>query len=157
MHGGRVTIRPAKETDSLSVYQLIGELGYPELPWDKFLETYYSILSDPSISLLVAEDRETAVIGLASIAVKPQLRLAAPLVTIDELVISERARGQGIGLELLKAAQDLARKLGARRLELQTSRARESYRRHFYLKNGFYEANSAVMRTDFDLSEVRGE
>jgi hypothetical protein len=47
----------------------------------------------------------------------------------------------------------MARKLGARRLELETNRARESYRRRFYVKNGFTEADSAVMRIEYDVTD----
>lgn len=39
------------------------------------------------------------------------------------------------------------------RLELETNRARESYLRRFYVKNGFTEADSAVMRIDYDLPD----
>jgi len=39
------------------------------------------------------------------------------------------------------------------RLELETNRARESYRRGFYIKNGFTEADSAVMRIEYEFDD----
>src|SRR6202008_3421012 len=102
----------------------------------------------------VAEDEDENIVGLASISNRPQLRLTGNLVTIDEFVIAADARGKGIGRELLNGAVAMAKKLGARRLELETNRARESYRRGFYVKNGFSEADSAVMRIDYDLPDV---
>jgi len=101
------------------------------------------------MTLLIAE-YEGTVIGLASISRRPQLRLNGDLITIDELVVADSMRGLGVGREILDHIKSRCRELGARRLELETNRARKSYKRRFYLKNGFTEANSAVMRIDFD-------
>jgi GNAT superfamily N-acetyltransferase len=97
--------------------------------------------------VLVAEDANRRVVGMLSLSHRPQLRLGGTLVTIDELVVAERARGSGVGRALLRRAQDIASDTGALRVELTTNRTRESYERAFYAKNGFIEANSAVMRS----------
>jgi GNAT superfamily N-acetyltransferase len=131
----------------------MSDLGYPGLSLPNFVRAYNAVLEHPTMLLIVAEDENQEIIGLASITNRPQLRLTARLVTIDELVVAERARGGGVGQKILKAAEAMARKLGARRLELETNRARESYRRGFYVKNGFTEADSAVMRIDYELPE----
>jgi GNAT superfamily N-acetyltransferase len=129
------------------------DLGYPDVELAQFAETYHAVLEHPTMLLIVAEDENEEVIGLASISNRPQLRLTGNLVTIDEFVIAADARGKGVGRELLNGAIAMAKKLGARRLELETNRARESYRREFYVKNGFSEADSAVMRIDYELPE----
>lgn len=152
-----ITVRPATEKDCLAAYSLIAELGYPGLSRARFAETFRAVLAHPSMMLIVAEDEAMEIIGLASLSSKPQLRLTSPMVTIDEFVIADRARGRGIGRELLKAVEAMAKKLGARRLELETNRERESYRRGFYVKNGFIEANSAVMRIDYELADDQGQ
>lgn len=144
-------IRLATEMDVQPAFKLMSELGYPGLSLPHFIKTYHALLEHPTMSLIVAEDANGEVIALASLTSRPQLRLTARLVTIDELVVADRARGRGVGQKILKAAEAMARKLGARRLELETNRARESYRRHFYIKNGFTEADSAVMRIDYEL------
>jgi GNAT superfamily N-acetyltransferase len=71
---------------------------------------------------------------------------AGLLVTIDEMVVAETARGAGVGARLLEHAKAEATRVGARRLELHTARPRPSYERGFYVKNGFVEVDSAVMR-----------
>ena len=144
-------IRIATPMDQQPSFELMSELGYPGLSFVRFSAAFNAVLATPTMSLLVAEDENGEVIGLASISTRPQLRLTANLVTIDELVVADRARGRGVGKKILKAAEVMARKLGARRLELETNRARESYSRGFYIKNGFKEANSAVMRIDYQL------
>jgi len=146
-------IRLAATADLQPAFELMSELGYPGLSLPRFVKAYHAVLEHPTMSLIVAEDANGEVIGLASLTKRPQLRLTANLVTIDEFVVAERARGRGVGRKMLKAAEAMARELGARRLELETNRARESYRRGFYVKNGFTEADSAVMRIDYDLPE----
>jgi GNAT superfamily N-acetyltransferase len=130
----------------------MAELGYPDLTIARFAEVYSSVQKHPTMTLIVAED-DGEVVGLASISRRPQLRLAADLITIDELVVADSARGLGVGRALLEHVKEMAGRSGARRLELETNRARESYRRRFYVKNGFTEANSAVMRIEYDLAD----
>lgn len=145
-------IRRATENDVQAAFNLMAELGYPDLSLPRFAEAYHAVLEHPAMLLIVAEDEDEKIIGLASISNRPQLRLTGNLVTIDEFVIAADARGKGVGRALLSGAIAMARKLGARRLELETNRARESYRRGFYVKNGFTEADSAVMRIDYELA-----
>jgi len=130
----------------------MAELGYPDLTIARFAEVYSSVQKHPAMTLIVAED-DGEVVGLASISRRPQLRLAADLITIDELVVADSARGLGVGRTLLEHVKEMAGRSGARRLELETNRERESYRRRFYVKNGFTEANSAVMRVEYDLAD----
>ena len=146
-------IRLATENDVQAAFKLMAELGYPDLSLARFAETYHAVLDHPTMLLVLAEDKDGEVIGLASISNRPQLRLTGNLIMIDEFVIADDARGKGVGRELLNAAIAMAKKPGARRLELETNRARESYRREFYVKNGFIEADSAVMRIDYELPE----
>lgn len=106
---------------------------------------FAAVLADPLQCVWLAE-REGRVVGLMSMSRRPQLRLAGPIVTIDEMIVTEDARGAGIGAKLLQVAKTHAVGIGARRLELLTARGRPSYARGFYVKNGLVEADSAVMR-----------
>ncbi len=126
----------------------MAELGYPNLEFNEFAGTYAAVQKNPAMTLLVAE-YDGDVVGLASLSRRPQLRLAGDLITIDELVVADRTRGLGVGRAILQRVKSMSQELGARRLELETTRTRESYERRFYVKNGFTEANSAVMRIDF--------
>jgi N-acetylglutamate synthase-like GNAT family acetyltransferase len=148
MQPGNLNIRDASIEDLDAIYSLIAELGYA-VNLSKFRDAFRELLSRPDLRILIAEDStDRKVIGLASMSSRPQIRLGGTLVTIDELVVSERARGRRVGQALLDEAKKRARELGASRLQLDTSRRRESYRRGFYVKNGFVEADSAVMRME---------
>lgn len=147
MNRGRFAIRSAEASDLDAAYALVVALGYPDLEREAFARAFPAVLEHPETLVLVAEEAETGqLVGLMSLSHRPTLRLGGVIASIDELVIAGRARGLGVGGALLARAKTEAARLGARRLELTTNRARESYRRGFYVKNGFAEANSALMR-----------
>ena len=140
------TIRNATGTDVDSALRLIESLGYPGIDAESFESVFNTVLNHPEMILLLAEDSLGRVVGMASISRRPQLRLAGILVSLDELVVAEDVRGQGVGRLLLDRVKSVAQAIGARRVELETNRARVSYQRSFYLKNGFVEVDSAVLR-----------
>jgi GNAT superfamily N-acetyltransferase len=149
-------VRLAVANDRDVIYALIAELGYPDVDRSRFDVTFDALLKRSDLWVLIAEDKANRkVLGLASMSERPQLRLGASLVTIDEFVISGAARGRGVGALLLAEAKSCAVARGAKRLQLDTNRQRESYRRGFYLKNGFSEADSAVMRLEFSAGARR--
>jgi N-acetylglutamate synthase-like GNAT family acetyltransferase len=149
----QISARGATIGDAESVRALVGELGYGGLDEQTFHRGFASVLADPGQQVLLAE-REGRVVGLMSLSVRAQIRLAGLAVSIDELVVTEGARGEGIGTKLLEWAKAEAVRIGARRLELHTARRLPSYERGFYAKNGFTEVDSAVLRWEGGLSLV---
>ena len=141
-----ITIRNATPADLDSALRLIEELGYPGIGRASFAGVFKTVLNHSEMTLLLAEDSSGRAVGLASISHRPQLRLAGILVSLDELVVADEVRGQGVGRLLLDRVKSIAQTLGANRVELETNRARVSYQRSFYLKNGFVEVDSAVLR-----------
>jgi N-acetylglutamate synthase-like GNAT family acetyltransferase len=139
-------VRPAALSDTDALFELLRELGYDALDRSAYDDAFGSVLSHPEMRIFVAQNESGRLIGMLALSHRPQLRLGGTLVTIDELVVTEDTRARGVGRALLDRAKDLAKELGARRIELLTNRTRESYARGFYTKNGFTEANSAVMR-----------
>jgi N-acetylglutamate synthase-like GNAT family acetyltransferase len=143
--GSEVSLRRADANDCDAARVLIGELGYGGHDRETFARGFTAALADAAQAVFVAE-RDTKVVGLLTISWRPQVRLAGLVVSIDELVVTEGARGLGIGARLLDVAKSEATRLGARRTELHTQRTRVSYTRGFYAKHGFVEIDSAVMR-----------
>ena len=140
-----VILRLAGAGDLAYVHSLIEELGYVGVEREVFARGYASVLADGAQSIWLAELRG-AVVRLISLSTRPQIRLAGPIMAVDELVVAEGARGAHVGAALIEKAKSEARRAGARRLELLTARGRPSYARQFYVKNGFTEVDSAVMR-----------
>jgi N-acetylglutamate synthase-like GNAT family acetyltransferase len=140
------SVRVARSSDAPALLDLLRELGYGDVDSKARFDSIEAVLRHPEMRVLVADGEHGRIVGMLALSHRPQLRLGGTLVTIDELVVTARERGCGVGRALLERAKALAAELGACRLELHTNRTRESYLRGFYAKNGFMEVNSAVMR-----------
>ena len=144
-----LTLRRALTADAGAAGALLRDLGYEDLDPAAFGRAFAAVLTDPQQQVWLAVDGDRPV-GLMSLSTRPQLRLAGPIMTVDELVVTPATRGTGVGAALLGVAKSEAVRIGARRLELLTRRGRPSYTRGFYVKNGFTEVDSAVMRWNPD-------
>jgi GNAT superfamily N-acetyltransferase len=102
------------------------------------------LLADPDVTLLVALDGDRIVGTTTVIVYTTPFWIKARL---DEVVVDESARGQGVGEALVKAALALAREKGAQVAELQSGRApaREAAHR-LYERLGFRIRNSDLFR-----------
>jgi len=115
----------------------------PNLP-PPDVERLQRLLADPDVSLLIARDGNE-IVGTTTVVV-----YTTPFwikARIDEVVVDESARGQGVGEQLVEVALDVARKRGAQIAELQSARtpAREAAHR-LYERLGFQVRNSDVFR-----------
>jgi N-acetylglutamate synthase-like GNAT family acetyltransferase len=153
LSAGEISIRKAASSDVESIWRLLADLGYGDQTLSTFEETFRTVSLNSAISVLVAEAGDR-IVGLASTSHRPQLRLGGLLVSLDEFVVAAEYRGCGVGRLLLEGVKAHARALKACRLELETNRVRESYKRGFYVKNGFTEVNSAVLRIDREELEA---
>ena len=84
-----------------------------------FLERF---VSGGAGRLLVARDpADDAVIGFANLYWTFSSTIAEEHVLLNDLFVSERARGQGAGLALIEAAREVARERGSKTLSWQTA------------------------------------
>lgn len=139
-------VRRASLDDAAAIAALLRDLGYAWLDAMALTATLKALLERPDLALFLAIDRAGRSLGLVQLSHRPQVHLGGTQVSIDALVVSAEARGQGIGRRLLRRARAYARCHQAVRVEVHTNRGRESYRRGFYAANGFREANSALFR-----------
>jgi glucosamine-phosphate N-acetyltransferase len=81
------------------------------------------------------------VVGFCSVSMKNSLWEEGTLANLDELVVDDPFRGQGIGSALLDYVTDVARKAGCSRLELDSAfhrtEAHEFYERKGFEKRAF--------------------
>jgi GNAT superfamily N-acetyltransferase len=133
------------------VFTLVEQLGYTP-DHRGFDETFAQVVRHPEAAVFVAVEG-LRVIAYLSMSHRPQIRLGGRAAYLDELVVEERRRNEGVGTALLESALAYARGLGCRRVDLNTSRTRASYDRGFYLSHGFVEVDSAVLR--FDLTRPK--
>lgn len=140
-------VRCATTDDRPAIGALLAALGYRFRDEAALAGVLAATLARPDLALFLARDPATdRPIGLLLLSQRPQLQLGGTLVSVDTLVVSPEARGLGVGRRLLRRARAYARLHRAARLEVNTTRTRENYRRRFYPANGYEEANAAIFR-----------
>ncbi|MCN9239879.1 GNAT family N-acetyltransferase [Streptomyces sp. RY43-2] len=117
-------------------------LPRPEPPYPPFFDGRHA-----PRDYLVAE-LDGAVVGYITLAFPTSLACNAHVRQIQGLAVAEEARGAGVGRALLRAAQDEARRLGARRLTLRVL-AHNTPARRLYESEGF--AVEGVLPEEFLL------
>lgn len=146
-----VSVRRARPGDASHVLVLVEQLGY-QPDTRGFDETFAQVVRHPEAAVFVAAEG-LRVLGYLAMSHRPQIRLGGRAAYIDELIVDERRRGDGLGTALLQEAIRYARGLGCTRVDLHTGRARQSYQRGFYVGHGFREVDSALLR--FELGRTR--
>ena len=129
-----VAIRAPMDGDLTALAELARQLGYPVEP-DELRGRLAAVTASDDAAVLVATDAADQLIGWLHVELKHTL--VAPLsAQIMALVVDERARGAGVGKELVDAAAAWAEARGCRRLIVATRVTRERAHR-FYLREGF--------------------
>ena len=127
-------VRDATVADAPVLAPLLGELGYP-VPPDALAVRLRRMLSSDDQRILVAE-RHGAALGLLALHVFPVLAYDRDLAMIMALVVTESARGLGVGRALIERAEAVGKSLGASRL-MVTTHVRRADAHAFYERLGF--------------------
>lgn len=126
-------IRAALESDYAAILDLTRQLGYDIDP-KVVAQNLRMVLDDPAHEML-AWEAEGEVVGMISIL--EQFSITEPrYALVTAVVVDERHRGQGIGQELLTAAQDWCRERGLLRMRLRANVIRAEAHR-LYERFGF--------------------
>ena len=110
------------------------------------MERLQAIVADPAVTLLLASEGNDIVGTTTVIVYTTPFWIKARL---DEVVVDEAARGEGIGAALVKAALAVARARGAQVAELQSGVQREAANR-LYPRMGFKRRETNVYRITLD-------
>jgi ribosomal protein S18 acetylase RimI-like enzyme len=105
--------------------------------------TVREILATRGTTLFLARDAAGEIVGTLTLAVFP-----IPTGTrawIEDVVVDERARGRGIGEQLVRAAMRWAAECGARSIDL-TSRPAKTIANRLYERLGFVRRETNVYR-----------
>ena len=124
-----------------AIARLVGQLSASALrPSAAALE---AIVASPASRLLLARGRDGRVVGMLTIVLFPiPTGIRA---WIEDVVVDEDARGQGVGALLTQAALDLAVAHGARTVDLTSRPDREAANR-LYARLGFEQRQTNVYR-----------
>ncbi|MBS0575799.1 MAG: GNAT family N-acetyltransferase [Proteobacteria bacterium] len=133
-----IHIRSARHGDAGDVAALFGVLGYP-CSADEALARMRAVAAEADQALLVAE-RGGMLCGLLALDAMYYLPLGARTCRITALVVTPAHQGEGIGHELLQAAESWARQAGAVRIEVTSAAHRE--RAHAFYRGSGYDDRS---------------
>lgn len=127
-------VREATIADASALAPLLGELGYPATV-AQVTPRLRRMLARDDQKILIAENTDGA-LGVLALHVFPTLTYDHGLALIMALVITENARGLGVGRKLVDRAEEVARSLGASRL-MVTTHNRRADAHAFYERLGF--------------------
>jgi GNAT superfamily N-acetyltransferase len=118
-----ITIRRGTEADLPSVHALIVELAIYERAPDEVTNTLADMRRDgfgpaPIFNFFVAEAAEQGILGIA-LFYTAYSTWKGRMLFLEDLVVTEAARGTGIGRKLFDAVVAEARRTGAHRLKWQ--------------------------------------
>ena len=106
-------------------------------------EALEEIVASPATTMFVAEDGAGMIVGSLTLA---HFRTPSGVrAWIEDVVVDESARGRGTGAELVAAAIQTARELGAKTVDL-TSRPSRQAANALYEKAGFARRETNVYR-----------
>ena len=124
-------IRDARPEDLYRLLELYAQLEGPyaerkALASGRTEDLFTRILLDPNQQTIVAEDY-SEVVGSLVIAILPNLgHGGAPYAVIENVVVDEESRGEGVGTALMQEAVERVRNAGAYKLALCSNLKRES-------------------------------
>jgi GNAT superfamily N-acetyltransferase len=133
------TIRSAVLDDAPALAPLLGELGYPAEAVSvrgRLDHLLHAAATGGADAIFVAQRAGDDVVGLLALHRFTGLHADAPVALITALVVAERARGAGVGRQLVDRAVDEARAWGCGRL-MVTTHIRRADAHAFYERIGF--------------------
>lgn len=127
-------VRAAHKDDVEVIARLAGELGYPSTAAE-VRERLEALTADPQHALLVAVDRNGAVVGWIQFSEERSV-VGDPRAEITGLVVDAGFRGGGVGRALVEQGEAWARARGLATIGLRSNVIRE--RAHqFYQRLGY--------------------
>ena len=105
------------------------------------------IVESPATVLFMAVDGDGRYVGTLTLAL---FRIPTALrAWIEDVIVDEAARGQGVGEALNRAALERARQVGAKTVDLTSRPSREAANR-LYQRIGFHQRDTNVYRYELE-------
>ena len=142
----KIRIREAKESDLLTIRQLMLELietmsDIEGIDIKLIANNCRNLLSKANSYILVAEIGGV-VVGFINFTTRKTILHRGLSGLIDELIVAKSYRGKGIGKQLLSSAIEKSRQLGCCEVEVSTEKtnikAREFYRQCGFTERGVF-------------------
>jgi len=142
-------IRPARSADAEAINELLDQLGYPQDGQATTTARIQTWADDPASAVYVA-DAQGDLHGVIAVHICPFFVRDGAWARIAALVVSEGARGRGVGSRLLAAAESFAANHGCLQMEV-TSGDRRPDAHKFYQRRGYADQAGKSSRFLRDL------
>jgi GNAT superfamily N-acetyltransferase len=142
-------VRPASRADAPAVNALLHELGYPSNTDEEVTERLSRWSGRDNLLVLVAAAGQQ-VVGVAALAVVPYFERPGCWGRVVALVVDARARGLGVGRQLLAATEQAALARGCVCMEISSARHRTGAHA-FYRSVGYTDRCDEAARFLKDL------
>jgi predicted N-acetyltransferase YhbS len=131
-----MTIRLAATTDADDVWRLVQDFASTSRPErESFDLTFRSLVEAPHTLVLVAEHSPGSVVGYLLAHSRATFLANGPVAWVEEVMVAELARRQGVGQALMFEVEAWAESQGAANVSLASRRASD-----FYLALGYEDA-----------------
>ena len=149
-------MREATAEDVEAVYSLASELaatlGDSTPRFEGVRDRLFELLEEPRARVLVAEGEDGAVVGVASLWIKPDLAHGDTVVEVPMLVVAEGSRGEGVGKALMEVVRRLGAENRANLIELVAT-THNVAAREFYRTLGFVETDHITLEFVGDMQD----
>ena len=143
MDEGSIEIAPAVEQEIPKLRELLYELFTQEAEFAPNRETQekglVEIISNPKIGTILVARKNGNIVGMLNILCTISTALGGKVALIEDMIVSQNARGQNIGSTLIDYAIKFAENQGCKRITLLTDdnnkRAHRFYERHGFKKS----------------------
>ncbi len=139
-----IKIRTARESDITRILDLYHQLTITTSPSeaeqyptaDDYMRVFTQITSVPNLELIVAEDQNEVVGSLVLIIVPNLSHKGLPWALVENVIVDESRRGNGVGKVLMEYAIKRAKENGCYRIGLSSDNRRNGAH-EFYRSLGF--------------------
>lgn len=137
-------VRPARSGDAKHIWPLVEQFGFSYRPERKIFEqSFGDSLARSDTLVLVAEKPKDTIVGYLLACHHGTFFANGRVAWVEELMVSESVRRQGVGARLMASAESWAKSIPTAYVALASRRASD-----FYLKVG-YEDSATYLRKAF--------
>jgi len=104
-----------------------------------------NIISSSDVGVIVIAIDSNKVIGMVNILYTVSTALGSRVAILEDMVVSPKVRGTGVGSKLMKYSLDLAKQNGCKRITLLTDFDNDGAHR-FYQQHGFIRSSMVAFR-----------
>ena len=108
-----------------------------------------AIINSSEVGGIMVARRSGEIIGMVNLLYTVSTALGGRVALLEDVVVSPKARGLGVGSKLINQSIEFAKEKGCKRITLLTDHDNEGSHR-FYQRHGFTRSSMVVFRRSLD-------